>query len=118
MTFKSGKQMFPCPVCVQPREIKQTKKKKPYIVCDTCGLQLFVRGRSGVEAFDRLAERAGETDVWSKLVDLEKRYRLHCPECGHDFWIERELVKTKWVDGSFEGFRCPREDCEAIVPWE
>ena len=118
MVFKSDKQMFPCPVCAQPREIKQTKKRKPYIVCDSCGLQLFVRGRSGVEAFDRLAERAGESDVWARLGNLEKRYRLQCPECGHTFWIERALIETSWIDGSVEGFRCPREECGTTVPWE
>lgn len=118
MAIVNEKQMFPCPVCAQPREIRQTKKNKPYIVCDPCGLQLFVRGRSGVEAFDRLAERAGEKDIWARLGDLEKRYRVRCPKCGHAFWIEPELVKTSWFDGRFEGFRCPREDCGAIVPWE
>lgn len=111
-------QKFPCPVCAQPREIRQTKKKKPYIVCDPCGLQLFVRGRSGVEAFDRLAERAGEGDVWARLAKLEESYRVQCPGCKHSFWIEPGLIKTSWFDGTFKGFRCPREDCRATVSWE
>ena len=27
----SGERMFPCPVCMDPREVRMTKKKKPYI---------------------------------------------------------------------------------------
>lgn len=118
LIFDSEKSKFPCPVCAQPREIKQTKKKKPYIVCEPCGLQLFVRGRMGIEAFDHLAEHAGENDVWSRLGKLEKKYRVQCPKCGHAFWIGCELIKTNWFDGSFEGFQCPREECQATVPWE
>ena len=39
----NGSNVFPCPVCLDPREVKLTKKKKPYITCDPCGIQLFVR---------------------------------------------------------------------------
>ncbi|MBI3663401.1 MAG: hypothetical protein HY234_10175 [Acidobacteria bacterium] len=116
--FENEKQMFPCPVCGQPKEIRTTKKKKPYIVCDSCAIQMFVRGRAGIEAFQRLADRAHGEDVWKRIAGLEKRYRLTCPDCGHSFWIEKDLLKTSWVDGSLEGFRCPQQSCEAVVKWE
>jgi transcription elongation factor Elf1 len=51
----SSKQMFPCPVCAGAREVPITKKNKPYITCDPCGVQLFVRGSGGIDAFNRLA---------------------------------------------------------------
>jgi transcription elongation factor Elf1 len=112
----NGKQMFPCPVCTDPREVRLTKKKKPYITCDPCGIQVFVRGPAGIAAFNRLIDRANGRDLWTRLREMESRYNLKCPKCGCRFWAERELVKTNWVDGSFLGFRCP--ECEEIVEWE
>ena len=38
MALLNGKRMFPCPVCADPREVKLTKKDKPYVVCDPCGI--------------------------------------------------------------------------------
>jgi DNA-directed RNA polymerase subunit RPC12/RpoP len=110
------KRMFPCPVCMSPREVKTTKKDKPYIVCDPCGVQVFVRGPAGIDEFERLLERGSRNGTLGRLEEMEKRYRLNCPECGDGFWIERSLIKTSGFDGSLKGFRCPK--CGGIVPWE
>jgi DNA-directed RNA polymerase subunit RPC12/RpoP len=118
MSLLNGTRMFPCPVCTSPLEVKTTKKDKPYIICDPCGVQLFVRGPSGIDAFSRLIERANKDDLWSRLSEMERRYRLRCPECGCRFWIEQRLVETSTWDGSLKGFRCPGKNCDAIVPWE
>lgn len=59
----NGMNVFPCPICTEPREVRMTKKKKPYITCDPCGVQLFVRGPGGIAAFDRLLERAEVEDL-------------------------------------------------------
>ena len=111
-----GKRTFPCPVCTDPREARLTKKKKPYITCDPCGIQVFIRGPAGIAAFNRLIDRADGQDLWARLAEMEQRYRLKCPKCGCRFWAERELVKTDWVNGSFLGFRCP--ECKELVEWE
>ena len=107
--------MFPCPICGIATEVRITKKDKPYVTCDPCGVQLFVRGPSGINAFNRLIERAEKDDLWTRLNDMERRYRMKCAECGCRFWAVRELVKTDWVNGGFLGFRCP--ECEEIVEW-
>lgn len=60
MAVSSGKSMFPCPVCTEAREVRLTKKDKPYVVCDPCGVQVFVRGPAGIAEFERLLERTGE----------------------------------------------------------
>jgi transcription elongation factor Elf1 len=112
------KAKFPCPVCASPRDVRQSKKNKPYIVCDPCGIQLFIRGPAGIEEFNRLKERVDREDLLARIKEMERRCRLTCPECGCQFWIERRLVKTSGFDGSFKGFRCPQRDCGAIVPWE
>lgn len=109
---------FPCPVCSCVRQVRLTKKDKPYITCDPCGIQVFIRGPAGIAEFTRLVEQSERDGLPTRLMDMERRYRLTCPECGNKFWAERKLVKTSKFDGSFKGFRCPHKGCEAIVPWE
>jgi len=109
---------FPCPVCTEPRDIRLAKNGKPYLICDPCGIQLFVRGRVGVERFAALLERATSESVLARFNEIERRYRLTCPSCGHQFWIEPGLIRTSLFDGYLKGFRCPQPDCEYIVSWE
>ena len=116
--FKLGtKKLFPCPVCMEPLEVRHSKKGKPYITCNRCGVQLFVRVQAGIAVFNQLVERAESEDLWTRLTKLDERFRLQCGKCGRRFWIEEKLVETSWVDGGFRGFRCPNEGCAEIVPW-
>lgn len=118
MEKANDKHMFPCPVCTQAREVRITKKDKPYLTCDPCGVQLFVRGPAGISEFSRLLEGSREKGVMARLREMEQRYRLTCPKCGSRFWAEPKLVKTSAFDGSLKGFRCPQKDCSAVIPWE
>ncbi len=118
MALLTGKRMFPCPVCTQPREVRMTKKDKPYVICDPCGVQVFIRGPAGIAEFDRLVERTSGEGLVERLKEMARQYRLTCPECGGQFWIKPELVKTSVFDGSLKGFRCPQEGCGAVVSWE
>ena len=111
----SGRRSFPCPVCAERREVRITKKKKPYITCDPCGIQVFIRGPAGIAAFQRLINRAEDDDLWTRLEEMERRYRLKCEKCGARFWAERGQVKTDLFDGSFRGFACP--ECGSVVEW-
>jgi hypothetical protein len=95
-----------------------TKKKKPYITCDPCGIQVFVRGPAGIAAFNRLVDRARSEGLWTRLKEMQQRFFLMCPQCGHHFWIEPELAKTSLFDGSLQGFRCPAKNCREVVPWK
>ena len=113
-----GKRMFPCPVCTAAREVRITKKDKPYITCDPCGVQVFVRGPSGIVAFHRLVEQTSKQDVLTRLVEMEHRYCLKCPGCGNRFWIEPGLAKTSLLDGRLQGFRCPAKNCGEVAPWK
>ena len=118
MAELNGNRMFPCPVCMDPRQVRLTKKRKPYITCDPCGVQVFIRGPAGIAAFNRLVERADRQDLWARLEEMDLRYHLKCPKCGSRFWIEPRLTKTSVLDGSLQGFRCPEKKCGAIVSWE
>jgi DNA-directed RNA polymerase subunit RPC12/RpoP len=98
--------------------VRETKKKKPYIVCDPCGLQMFVRNRTGMGRFEQLVTNAEQRDIWARLEELQQRYQKKCPDCGHRFWIKPEQIKTSWVDGHVVGYRCPESGCAGVVPWE
>jgi DNA-directed RNA polymerase subunit RPC12/RpoP len=107
--------IFPCPVCTRPLSVKLTKKDKPYVTCDPCGVQVFVRGPAGIEQFRRLIASGRRAGTLERLEEIEHRYRLSCPECGHRFWIEPNLIETSLFDGSLKGFSCPT--CEQVVSW-
>jgi hypothetical protein len=95
-----------------------TKKKKPYLTCDPCGIQLFVRGPAGIAALNRLLDRGKVEDLSTRLAKMERHFYLRCEACGCQFWIEPRLVKTSLFDGSLQGFRCPAKDCREVVPWK
>lgn len=118
MAVIDGKRRFPCPVCMDARDVRLTKKGKPYLVCEPCGIQVFVRGPAGIAAFNKLADHASGEDLWTRLKEMQRLYYLKCPRCGHRFWIVPDLIETSGWDGSLKGFRCPAKNCEAIVKWE
>jgi hypothetical protein len=39
---------FPCPVCGSDLPLRLARTQKPYCHCDSCGLQLFIRGKNGI----------------------------------------------------------------------
>jgi ribosomal protein L37AE/L43A len=44
-------QVRPCPVCDILVPVKLTHRGKPYWQCDSCGVQVFVRRKEGIERF-------------------------------------------------------------------
>jgi len=61
---------------------------------------------------------ANNEGLLNRLREMERRYRLTCSECGQEFWVEPKLIKTSVFDGGVKGIRCPKKNCDAIVPWE
>ena len=118
MGLSSGVRRFPCPVCAVPQEVRSSKKDKPYITCDSCGVQVFVRGREGVQEFKKLLEQANLDGTLERMKNTVRRYRLRCKGCGTQFWVEPKLLKTSFLDGSFSGVRCPKAECGTINEWK
>ena len=106
-----NKKLFPCPLCGEGLEVSQSKKGKPYVVCNGCGVQMFVRNEGGIRTFEKLVAQAETKNIWERLAGLEERYKRQCTKCGKKFWIADELVETSWFDGKFIGYRCPEEGC-------
>ena len=53
---------IPCFLCSQKLEQRMDKHEKPYFVCDPCGVQIFVRGRQGIENLAELIVTLREHD--------------------------------------------------------
>jgi transcription elongation factor Elf1 len=107
---------FPCPVCLKPLDVRSSKKKKPYVICSLCGVQMFIRERAGIEAFGRLVEQGSKADVVTRMSQLEQRFKRTCPVCATPFWAHAELAGVNWLAGKVTGYRCPDKNCHGIVP--
>jgi len=53
---------IPCFLCSQELRQRKDKNDKPYFVCDPCGMQIFVRGRQGIENLKELIATLQERD--------------------------------------------------------
>lgn len=105
----TGSNRFPCPLCGSGLDVRASKKKKPYVICDPCGVQMFVRNGAGISKLEKLVAAANKRKNQEQREDLQNRYRKKCPQCDKLFWISEKLIVTSWLDGSFTGYRCPRE---------
>ena len=112
---KRDLRLFPCCVCGESREVRTTKKGKPYMICDPCGVQMFVRVETGIRRFEQLVADADENHIWKRLAELPQRYQFQCPKCRKKFWLTPELIKTSWASGKLEGYRCPDPGCGGIA---
>jgi predicted RNA-binding Zn-ribbon protein involved in translation (DUF1610 family) len=105
---------FPCPLCGEGQKVRTSKKDKPYLVCYGCGVQMFVRAEPGIRRLDELIKSAKFEKFWTRLAELEERYKKTCPKCGKSFWIEEKLRELGWWH-ELVGYRCPESGCEGIA---
>jgi DNA-directed RNA polymerase subunit RPC12/RpoP len=56
-------QFIPCFLCGRKLEMRTTKNGKPYVVCDRCGIQLFIRGRQGIERLETFLKNAEAAEI-------------------------------------------------------
>ncbi len=107
---------FPCPVCLKPLDVRTSKRNKPYVICSACGVQMFIRERAGITAFESLVEQGLQADVLTRIGQLEQRYKLKCPDCGKPFWASAESLETNLFNSKAVGYRCPERNCKGFVP--
>ena len=113
--INTEEQLFPCPVCLRPLDVRTSKTKKPYVICSPCGVQMFIRERAGIEAFEALVEEGRKDNVLARVAELERRCRLQCAQCSKSFWLSPELIITNRLTGTVTGCRCPQKNCRGIV---
>lgn len=68
MLTVQGESLLECPLCGQLVAVKASKTGKPYLICNDCGLQMFVRFPAGQARLDGILE-AG-------LSDLAEQYKM------------------------------------------
>jgi hypothetical protein len=78
---------FPCPLCGVGLTVKLSKTKKPYCVCNDCGVQVFVRGKVGIKRFREVLSRehliAGkESDCGTSLTAYNRLEQLRLQKKG------------------------------------
>jgi hypothetical protein len=76
---------------------------------------MFVRIGTGIRLFEQLVADADGNHIWKRLAELQQRYQFECPNCGKNFWLTTELIKTSWMNGKLEGYRCPDRDCGGVA---
>ena len=111
-----GAQSFPCPLCLAPLGIRRSKKGKPYLVCDICGVQMFVRTAPGIRRLGKLVGDLNAQGVLERLAAFERQNRKTCAACRHAFWATEAALQTHWFNGAFVGYECP--ECGATVKSE
>ena len=53
---------IPCFLCTHKLEQRADKHEHPYFVCDSCGMQIFVRGQQGIKNLAELIATLREHD--------------------------------------------------------
>ena len=104
---------FPCPLCLVPLRVRSSKKGKPYVVCDACGVQMFVRTKPGIARLTALMAEPRAVAVMDRLATVARQQRTTCRSCRHTFWLSEARLETSWFNGSFIGYKCP--SCGALA---
>ena len=67
---------IPCFLCSTKLQQRTDKNRKPYFVCDTCGIQIFIRRRFGIERLDKYVRAFARGEITydkhlESLADIE-----------------------------------------------
>ena len=104
---------FPCPLCLVPLRVRSSKKGKPYVVCDACGVQMFVRAKPGIARLANLIAQPEGAAVMQRLATVSRQQRQTCRTCRSTFWLSEAKLETSWFNGAHVGYKCP--SCGAPV---
>jgi DNA repair exonuclease SbcCD ATPase subunit len=75
---------MPCPLCSIPLDIRKSVKGKPYAVCDSCGIQMFIRKEQGIKALEK---RLTKGFISSSPIAKELHEKIHS--------LEKQLSETE-----------------------
>jgi DNA-directed RNA polymerase subunit RPC12/RpoP len=67
---------IPCILCGKSLEERTSKNRKPYFVCDPCGMQLFIRRKLGIERLGQLKKSISQNSIFikkpQKLLEIQR----------------------------------------------
>ena len=76
---------LPCILCGRKLEKRTSKKNgKPYFVCDSCGIQLYIRKKQGIELLE---------ETFGALEQAQIPFRIH----AHNLYEIQAQIKE--IDG-------------------
>ena len=104
---------FPCLVCGTGLEIRLTRNQKPYCVCNSCGIQVFFRGQTGIRRLRALLDtktlivgKESETDralvLYNHIQQLRGRKKILEENQGLIFRDEALDMTIRAVDREIE----------------
>ena len=89
---------YQCPVCKRMLKLEISKNNKPYCTCNDCGIQLFIRGKKGINRLSKLIGKMALTnkpkelintiDYINALKDKLEEIRSNKPLIGRDLDLE------------------------------
>jgi hypothetical protein len=56
-------QFLPCLLCTAKLERRIDKNRKPYFVCNPCGIQLFIRRQHGIRLLEKLLRDVAKNEL-------------------------------------------------------
>jgi DNA-directed RNA polymerase subunit RPC12/RpoP len=96
---------FPCPLCGAGLPILSSKSKKPYFVCNKCGVQVFVRGKAGISKLRQMADSgiliSGKKESLMHGINLFNRLESLKLQ-KHDLEMKRGIVGIIFPDENLE----------------
>jgi DNA-directed RNA polymerase subunit RPC12/RpoP len=91
--------ILPCVLCGKALAQRTDKNRKPYFVCDPCGMQVFVRRAQGIGNLERLIHALKRRDLTLR-VHAESVYQIRAI-LEELYAVENELDKLENSIGVF-----------------
>lgn len=61
-------EQIPCFLCGENTDLRRDKNGKIYFICDSCGVQAFIRRRSGMERLNELGDQLKKNEIAQRVI--------------------------------------------------
>ncbi|MDH5414635.1 MAG: hypothetical protein OEW87_10900 [Flavobacteriaceae bacterium] len=89
------KRWIHCFLCGNQLEVRNSKREKPYLVCDPCGMQVFVRREEGINLLEDLIRNISSGRMSSINHFKDGLGLLNLVNCLEQLQSKREDLKLK-----------------------
>src|SRR5208337_4979320 len=90
---------IPCFLCGTDLAIRTDKHKKPYFICDHCGVQAFVRKETGIVQLEKLLRNLRTQDF--QFAKHKESFLQICAVLNEIDDLKREIEKQENKNGFF-----------------
>ena len=103
---------IPCLLCGSDLEIRTDKHKKPYFICDHCGVQAFVRKQPGIVQLEKLLRNLRTQDF--QFAKHKESFLQICAVLNEIDDLKREIEKQEKKSGFFSSDSDAERAIEAL----